>query len=171
MIPSGRRRSCTALGHSRKQRPSKVSLPLALGEKPSGCAIWIRVSLDLDPGPFFFFGAAPGKRLPRIAGYKTPRRSTHNKDGVRPERANHRLVPGARFRRMETLEELVTALFGRMPRLTIADKVRELVDAGQTNSQIWSVIQPMFHLADDKKYYPAWYRAAMKRKAARASAP
>jgi hypothetical protein len=63
-------------GTSRK--PVDVSVSQALAEKPSGCVIWIRVAADLDMGPFFSFGAAPGMPLPTIDGYPNPLRATHN---------------------------------------------------------------------------------------------
>ena len=98
------------------KKPGDVSLSLALAQKPSGCVIWIRVSDDLGMGPFFFFGGPPGERLPRIEHYPSPLRATHNKDGVRPERINHRSVPGSEFRVLESLDDVLDALFGRLPR-------------------------------------------------------
>lgn len=97
-------------GTSRK--PGNVSISQALAEKPSGCVIWIRVSATLDMGPFYWFGGIPGEPLPPIARYPNPRRATHNKDGVRPLRQNHRTVPGVEFRALATLHEVLDALFG-----------------------------------------------------------
>jgi hypothetical protein len=89
-------------GTSRK--PVDVSVSQALAEKPSGCVIWIRVAADLDMGPFFWFGAAPGMPLPTIDGYPNPLRATHNKQGVRPLRKNHRLIPREIFRQLANLD-------------------------------------------------------------------
>lgn len=148
----------------RTGKPSAVSLPLALGAAPSGCAIWIHVTDALDPGPWFFFGNTPGKPLPSIKSFTTPRRATHNKDGVRPARTNHRLVPGTKFKRIDTLEEVLVELFGPIPGVTIASVVRRMVREGKNNSEIWAAIQSRFKLPPDKKWYPAWYRAEMRRK-------
>jgi hypothetical protein len=99
-------------GTSRK--PVDVSVSQALAEKPSGCVIWIRVAADLDTGPFFWFGAAPGMPLPTIDGYSNPLRVTHNKEGVRPLRKNHRLIPREIFRQLANLDELLETLFGEL---------------------------------------------------------
>jgi hypothetical protein len=96
----------------KQKRPGKVSLPLALAAKPSGCAVWIRVTDALDMGPYHWFGGAPGEPLPPIDAFPAPRRATHNSLGVRPERRNHREVPGTAFRRLETLDEVLAELFG-----------------------------------------------------------
>jgi hypothetical protein len=97
------------------QKPGPVSVSQSLAEKPSGCVIWIRVTPDLAMGPFFWFGGRPGEPLPAIAGYPNPLRTTHNKDGVRPLRQNHRAVPGTAFRKLETLHEVLGQLFGELP--------------------------------------------------------
>ncbi|MFN3538407.1 MAG: hypothetical protein ACK4Y4_13265 [Brevundimonas sp.] len=36
-------------------------------------AIWIRLDQDLNMGPYFWFGGAPGQPLPVIDGYGAPR--------------------------------------------------------------------------------------------------
>lgn len=144
--------------------PGAVSLPLALGMTPSGCALWIHVTDALDVGPWYFFGSAPGKPLPSMKSFTTPLRATHNKDGVRPERTKHRLVPGKKFKRLDTLEEVLVELFGPIPGVTIAGVVRKMVREGKSNGEIWAAIQPRFKLTADKKWYPAWYRAEMRRK-------
>jgi hypothetical protein len=99
----------------KSKKPGKVSVSRSLIEKPSGCVIWIRVLDDLSMGPFFWFGGAVGKPLPPIDHYPHPRRATHNKDRVRPPRTNHREVPGAEFRPLATLDDVLERLFGRLP--------------------------------------------------------
>lgn len=96
-------------------KPANVSVSLALGTKPSGCVLWIHVNDNLDMGPFFWFGGAPGHALPSIETFKTARRATHNKSGVRPERINHRLIPPNRFKRLENLDDVLVELFGQLP--------------------------------------------------------
>lgn len=144
--------------------PPSVQLGLSLATKPSGCAIWIQVSPDLELKPYFFFGGSPGKPLPSIRRFATPLRPTHNKQGIRPQRTNHRLVPRARFTRLEEIDDVVDALFDSVPRRTIAQTVRALVGQGKSNADIWAELQRRFGLGEDKKWYPAWYRASMKRK-------
>lgn len=97
------------------QKPGDVSVSRALADKPSACVVWIRVAANLDMGPFFWFGGAPGERLPAIDDYANPLRATHNKGGERPLRKNHRLVPGGQFRALATLDDVLEALFGPLP--------------------------------------------------------
>jgi hypothetical protein len=93
-------------------RPRKVSLARALAEKPSGCAIWISVSPELEMGPFFWLGGGPGEPLPSLDAYPASRRPTRNKDGERPVRQNHVDVPAAAFAKLDTLDDVLVALFG-----------------------------------------------------------
>ena len=46
-------------------RPDHVSVSKSLFDKRSGCVIWIRVTADLDMGPFFWFGGIPATRYLR----------------------------------------------------------------------------------------------------------
>ena len=96
------------------QKPGDVSVALALADKPSGCVIWIRVTEALDMGPFFWFGGMPGERLPQIEQYPTPRRATHNKQGERPLRLNHRLIPKTEFKAVQSIEDVLRKLFGEV---------------------------------------------------------
>lgn len=93
-------------------KPTKVSLSRALADKPSGCAIWIRVDANLEIGPYYWFGDAPGQPLPAIGGHPNTLRPTRNKDGVRPPRQNHHDVPGSAFLVRETIGEILQDLFG-----------------------------------------------------------
>ena len=94
------------------KKPGDVSVARALGGKPSGCVIWIRVTPDLELGPYFWFGGAPGKPLTSIEQYEVPLRATHNKRGERPPRMNHRLVPGDAFEEIKEFEEVLARLLG-----------------------------------------------------------
>jgi hypothetical protein len=96
------------------RRPARVSLARVLAEKPSGCAIWMRLGPGLEMGPYFWLGGAPGEPLPPIAGYANSRRAMHNKEGVRPVRTNHHDVPGSAFQERETLEDILGDLFGEL---------------------------------------------------------
>lgn len=94
------------------RKPADVSVALPLAKKPSGCVIWIRVTADLDMGPFLWFGGNPGQPLPAIEDYPVPLRATHNKAGERPPRPNHRLVPGNKFAELACMEDVLVRLFG-----------------------------------------------------------
>ena len=91
--------------------PGKVSVATALADRPSGCVIWIHITPELDLGPFWWFGGKPGKPLPRIDEYPNALRATRNKQGERPVRVNHRLVPAKQFRRLDTLEDVLNCMF------------------------------------------------------------
>lgn len=93
-------------------KPGRVSLGRSLADRPSGCAIWIRVSPMLEMGPFFWFGGLPGEPAPSLETYAPSRRPTRNKQGERPVRQNHVDVPGAAFAQLDTLDAVLEALFG-----------------------------------------------------------
>jgi len=94
------------------KKPGDVSVARTLGSKPSGCVIWIHVTPDLEMGPYFWFGGAHGQPLPPIEQYEIPRRATHNSQGERPPRQNHRLVPGAMFEQLVDFEDVLARLLG-----------------------------------------------------------
>jgi hypothetical protein len=93
-------------------KPRKVPVALALGEKSSGCVIFIQITPALEMGPFYWFGGAPGHPLPSITAYPKLTRTTPNKAGEYPERQNHRNLPGSAFERLESLDSVLTKLFG-----------------------------------------------------------
>lgn len=97
------------------RKPPTISAALALGTKPSGCVIFIMLSAGLDMGPFFWFGSPPGEPLADISKFPNPTRTTPNRDGKYPPRRNHREIPYAAFERIETLEGILTKLFGPLP--------------------------------------------------------
>jgi hypothetical protein len=97
------------------KKPVKVSVAQALADKPSGCVIFIMVTPVLELGPFYWFGDAPGKPLPDIAGFPNPRRATHNKAGVRPLRQNHREVAASQFTVVSSFPGILEKLFGSLP--------------------------------------------------------
>lgn len=103
-----------------RERPGALSLSIALQEKPSGCVIWIQVSNDLDMLAFWWFGGAPGERLPSL-GDRHARRIGRTAEGSRPLREKHRDVPGSAFRRMQTIDEILENLFGPLSASIIQD--------------------------------------------------
>ncbi|MBB2162691.1 hypothetical protein HLH48_21520 [Gluconacetobacter sacchari] len=99
-----------------RARPGAVPIALSLAAKPGGCVLWIAVTEQLELGPFWWFGGAPGAPLPPIAAYPVPRRQGRRTDGHRPPRSNYREVPAAAFRRLATIDAVVEALFGPIER-------------------------------------------------------
>lgn len=98
-----------------RAKPAPVSVGRALAEKPSGCVIWICVSMALDLGPYWWFGAPPGEPLPDLTGFTSPRRMGRREGGDRPLRVNHSKVPAKHFRRIETMDAMLETLFGPLP--------------------------------------------------------
>jgi hypothetical protein len=95
------------------RKPLRVQVSMALAEKPSACLIWIGLDPQLNLGPFYWFGSdAPDQPLPSLEGFKSPKKLRRTKDGVRHERALHRLVPTNRFERLDTMEQVIVKLFG-----------------------------------------------------------
>lgn len=84
-----------------------------LGEKPSGCVVWIRFDAgSLALGPFLFFGGSPGARLPDISSFKVGKHTKANSEGVKADRPEIRVAPKGCFTQFDTIEELFGALFG-----------------------------------------------------------
>lgn len=115
-----------------RQKPAPVSVGRALADKPSGCVIWILVSLGLDLGPFWWFGAAPGEPLPDLSSFASPKRIGRRETGERPLRVNHSNVPASMFRRVETISEVLELLFGNLP---FAARPTVLEDTALRNSK------------------------------------
>ena len=85
-----------------------------LGEKPSGCVIWIYIDeKTLRLGPFLYFGAEAGKPLPSLVGRKLAKHTKGNKDGVKAERQYIRVVPKGSFTAIESIENLYAWLFSK----------------------------------------------------------
>ncbi len=96
------------------QASGDVGINLALTKKPSGCVIWVAIDSKLNLGPFRWFGGMPGEKLPSLDNFKTLRRTTHNKDGIRPERVNHRQVPKKEFEVVHNMDGVLAKLFGEL---------------------------------------------------------
>lgn len=97
------------------KKPVRVSVGDALALKPSGCVIWICVTLDLDLAAFWWFGDAPGQPLPDISALKRPKRIGRRQEGDRPTRSNHRTVPARLFQQIDNLDAVLERLFGPLP--------------------------------------------------------
>jgi hypothetical protein len=96
----------------RGSKVNEVSVSLKLADKASGCIIWLMFDQEtLELGPFLWFGAMPGKKLPAL-GDKVARHSKGDSLGRKAERPNHRLLKRSSFARLDTTEAVALALFG-----------------------------------------------------------
>lgn len=96
-------------GSSTKEQKINISLC----NKPSGCVIWMSFSPDtLDLGPFYWFGAEPGKPLPSICDFKVAKHNKGNSTGQKLERPNIRVLRRSAFSKLSTIEEVIFHLFG-----------------------------------------------------------
>ena len=91
---------------------AEQSISRKLAEKQSGCVVWVVVRADLSFSHFLWFGGSPGAPLPSIAEFKVTRQSRANAQGFKAERPDHRRIPKRSFTRLETLDEILAALFG-----------------------------------------------------------
>ena len=98
--------------HAAKTPTQKVHLGLA--SKPSGCVVWTRFDRStMKLGPFLFFGAEPGQPLPPLDAFKMAKHTKGNKDGVKKERPNLRVVRMSHFYEIADIPALYVALFGK----------------------------------------------------------
>lgn len=97
-----------------REKPVRVSVALALADKPSGCVIWIQVDDNLQLLRFWWFGAGPTERLP-LLGDRISKRIARTTEGVRPNREGHRIVNGSRFSLIGNLDGVLETLFGPLP--------------------------------------------------------
>jgi hypothetical protein len=97
--------------HTAMTSTQKVHVGLA--SKPSGCVVWTRFDRStMKLGPFFFFGAEPGLPLPPLDGFKMAKHTKADKDGVKRDRPNLRVVRMSQFREITDIPSLYVALFG-----------------------------------------------------------
>jgi hypothetical protein len=97
------------------QAGGDVGISVALAQKPSGCLIWIKIDSALNLGPYWWFGGRPGEPLPALDSFKILRRTTPNRDGIKPERPNHRKIPKAAFDMVSDIDGVLAKLFGPLP--------------------------------------------------------
>jgi hypothetical protein len=89
-----------------------VDVNVKLRAKPSGCVVWmIYDPASLQPGPYRWFGGAPGEELPEI-GEKPVKHSKANAAGTKLVRPGLRLVPKSSFETITDISELACRLFG-----------------------------------------------------------
>lgn len=88
----------------------KVHIKLA--DKPSGCVVWI--IFDEDPlkfKEFLFYGEQAGEPLPNIDNLKVAKHTKGNKDGVKNERPNIRVINKGQFESINSIGSLFQKLF------------------------------------------------------------
>jgi hypothetical protein len=90
----------------------RVSIASSLGKRPSGCVVFIQIDDDLNMGPYYWFGGKPNEGLGGLDELGATKRATHNSQGVRPTRSNHRDLPKTKFSKVHSLEELLGLLLG-----------------------------------------------------------
>ncbi len=96
----------------RESKVSYVNVNLRLAAKPSGCVLIIKFDDELRLGPFYWFGAAPGERLPDIRSFKVAKQTRANSQGTKGERPNVRMVPLSKFQKLDKIEDVIECLFG-----------------------------------------------------------
>lgn len=95
---------------------AKQNLHVRLGDKPSGCVVWIYFDeRTLALGPFLFFGGQPGKPLPSLESAKVAKHTKANLAGQKNERPNIREIRRSEFSPFTSLEGIYVALFGVTP--------------------------------------------------------
>ncbi len=100
-------------GSFRGAKTAYQKVHLRLGKKPSGCVIWIVFDPEtLELGPFLWFGSSPGRRLPNLSSFKVARHTKGDATGHKAERPMLRVIPKGRFRRLDSIEDVLRALFG-----------------------------------------------------------
>jgi hypothetical protein len=91
---------------------SRIGVSDSLARKQSGCVIYIHLTEGLDLTAFYWLGGSPGSALPPTAQYPRLKRTTPNKEGIKPERKGHRDVPRAAFEGPMNLDSLLFKLLG-----------------------------------------------------------
>jgi hypothetical protein len=96
----------------RNSKVDEVNAHLKLADKPSGCIVWVLFDQDtLELGPFLWFGGLPSQKLPAL-GDQVARHSKGDSMGRKAERPNHRVLKRSRFARLDSMDAVVTSLFG-----------------------------------------------------------
>jgi len=112
------RRSVQLKSTYRGGKAKEVTLNRHLENEPSGCVIWMMFDKDtLELGPFLWLGGPPGEAMAELDG-KVGRHTKGDRNGVKAERPNTRVVSRSWFRRLATIEEVAAALFGGLGAVT-----------------------------------------------------
>lgn len=89
------------------------NIHMALGVKPSGCVVWLEFDEHtLEMGPFKFFGADAGRKLPSLEDYPVAKHTKANAEGKKTLRPQLRRINKSQFQSIETMDNLYRVLFG-----------------------------------------------------------
>lgn len=98
---------------ARTSGTTSQKIHISLGLRSSGCVVWIQFDpTTLELGPYYYFGGEPGQVLPPIDELKIVKHTKANSQGVKLERKSFRIVPRAKFLKIEGVEQLYSILFG-----------------------------------------------------------
>ena len=93
-------------------KTASQKIHIHLSNKPSGCMVWVYFDEQtMQLGHFLYFGEGAGKPLPSLLEYKIAKHTKGNKDGIKAERQNIRVLPKRAFKRIESVEEISAQLF------------------------------------------------------------
>ncbi|WP_251031488.1 hypothetical protein [Paraburkholderia strydomiana] len=98
-------------------RATSVTANLKLTDKPSGCILCVVVapSLAFDANTYLWLGEAPGMPLTSIRSGRIARHTRANSQGMKPERAGHRVLALNKFVPLGSLDAVLERLFGPLP--------------------------------------------------------
>ena len=97
----------------RRAKTARQNVNTRLEEKPGGCVVWVLFDPhDATMGPFLWFGSDPGYPLRSLKGFKVARQTRGDASGHKGERPEIRVVPKSEFKTLDTVEEVIEALFG-----------------------------------------------------------
>ena len=95
-------------------KTQSVNVHINLANKSCGCVIWISFDADtLQLGPFWWFGAPPKQPLPSL-GDQIARQPRGDRTGKKAERPFLRVVRKSKFQQLQTMDDVVRALFGEL---------------------------------------------------------
>ena len=101
---------------ARTSKTSRQKIHLALGDKQSGCVVWVIFDPStMEIGPFRWFGGRPGEPLPDISGFPVAKHTKGNADGVKADRKNIRVLNKAKFEEIESIDGVREKLSGLGP--------------------------------------------------------
>lgn len=95
-------------------KTGRQNIHAKLADKPSGCVVWIYFNtLTMELGPFYYFGGKAGEKLPSLEQLKIAKHTKGNKDGLKADRKNIRVLPKAMFKQLADIEHVYETLFQR----------------------------------------------------------
>ena len=93
-------------------KTASVNINRKLGEKPSGCVVWMWFDRDsLALSPYRWFGNIAGEPLPDLTGFPSGRHAKGDATGFKAERAGTAVVRKSQFEILDNIEDVVTRLF------------------------------------------------------------